>query len=66
MMMMMMITGDQEYEEGYNCQMKYNSFGCFQWLCTTAFRKLAIKCVLQSREITLKENERTAFSFLAT
>jgi len=36
---MMMITGHQEHEEGYNCQMKYSSFGCFQWLCTTAFRK---------------------------
>jgi hypothetical protein len=25
-----------------------------------------VKCVLQSMEITLKENERTAFSFLPT
>jgi hypothetical protein len=37
---MMMITGHQRHEEACNCQMKYSSFGCFQWLCMTAFRKM--------------------------
>jgi len=37
----------------------------FSMVVYYSFQKDA-KCVLQSREITLKENESIAFSFLAT